>query len=1004
MCGYEHLENQLSGGWNKESAKFPTVGDCRWETLTEVIGTRQTDTYFIITAKAGEQTEEFFVSFPAEGGLRLQCLHGSEKAAGQTIPSVPAAGLFEPSSLKTISYQTAVDGTVMMTAADGTVICYEETAQQFTLWICDADGNRIVPIGSRQIVFAYGVETDGLVVHTVIEMPLAEQEAIVMGSQTANTVNQVGDSLLLTVIDTWGNGDYMYMVNPLYHSNRGYSMWCNMPYMGVQDCGESDPTKMILRFDSTDTSIKMDIRFWAGTPLENLKKYTDVTGRSGVSPTWSYSYWSGACDIAWRNVVNRNPIRSDEPYENVVAMLEEYHDTYGFYPKVLGVEHHGENMKILDYLAERGIRPFDWFHPSDYDEKWSKQVLADKPRFPTLDENGKAITPGYPFAFEVDENGECSFPDGWRYFDFSNPYAYDVVKALMDEQHGYGVNGFMTDFGEWSNTRGTYFNGLTATGEMHNLMAYYYAKTLHDVHRDRFGGDYVIYQRSGTPGTQKFTGNFLGDPQANWRGYMHMVHMMIGLGAGGWNLYGGDLACHAFIPSNDLWNRAVPLGVFSPYFRKHGQSLKFPASDYDALARKSFGGYYYFRENIVPTIESAAIKANKTADPIIKGMMIAYPKQLPLADIDNQYLFCDDFLVCAVTKENVCFQQVALPKGSAWYDLYSYKAYRGGQVMYAEAPAGTLPVFLRGGAVKAIHLPSDMKLGTKMFDDSHDGYQAIPALLVTAPDRACDVTIYVKDGESTDYQTYDSHTETYVSKPTGDNTFSIANKDGSSREILLALGVTAAAVKVDGTPLTYLAHTPDYAKKEYGYTVDRRGMTTIYVKAGWKEITVTQGDAAYVPYKLTAVSHDACAMLDGKAETQFVLPQDGAPVTVALENAAKIGRVVVKWTTGFYAVYDIAYSLDGEQWTVLPTEGEHTVIDGAGSIDVIDFETVDAAYLRIQPVQIGDNDIPPAIYGFEVYAPACFAPLEPLSSTVKKDENGNASDNWTESEWNTWNR
>ena len=88
----------------------------------------------------------------------------------------------------------------------------------------------------------------------------------------------------------------------------------------------------------------------------------------------------------------------------------------------------------------------------------------------------------------------------------------------------------------------------------------------------------------------------------------------------------------------------------------------------------------------------------------------------------------------------------------------------------------------------------------------------------------------------------------------------------------------------------------------------------------------------------------------------------------------------------------------------MPTEGEHTVIDGAGSIDVIDFETVDAAYLRIQPVQIGDNDIPPAIYGFEVYAPACFAPLEPLSSTVKKDENGNASDNWTESEWNTWNR
>ena len=123
-------------------------------------------------------------------------------------------------------------------------------------------------------------------------------------------------------------------------------------------------------------------------------------------------------------------------------------------------------------------------------------------------------------------------------------------------------------------------------------------------------------------------------------------------------------------------------------------------------------------------------------------------------------MFCDDFLVCAVEKENVYYQKVSLPKGSTWYELNTYKAFDGGQSFEAEAPTSDFPVFVKGGSVKAINLPQSMTLKAEMHDNSGDEYSAISALLVTPPDSDRTTEIYNKIGESTDYHTYKSSIDT----------------------------------------------------------------------------------------------------------------------------------------------------------------------------------------------------------------------------------------------------
>ena len=132
------------------------------------------------------------------------------------------------------------------------------------------------------------------------------------------------------------------------------------------------------------------------------------------------------------------------------------------------------------------------------------------------------------------------------------------------------------------------------------------------------------------------------------------------------------------------------------------------------------------------------------------------------------------------------------------------------------------------------------------------------------------------------------------------------------------------------------------------------------------------------------------AMFDSDVTTSFTLPRStGAYTTVELAEKTKIDRVSIGWAVGFSNTYDIEYSTDGENWSViLPQDGdEHTVVNGGGSRDDVRFAAVDAKYLRLRTVQVGDARTP-AIYSF-----AAYAETEPSINEPTGNEPG-SSDKW----------
>ena len=974
--------------------KIPIPKNYTWSALGEVTGTEKGTNYFVIHTDTtdGAHAESLYVSFPKEGGFRIQSLHELQKQNGAVMPEVSNVGLFEPSALQRITYIT--DGNAVgMKGTDGTVVKYTQSDTGFALTVYKANSDKIVSLSNKQFSFAYNRR--GEVVRSMVEFPLADKEAIYGGGERYNGANQVGKTISLTNLDCWSLPEYSYNNVPLFHSNRGYSVWFNMSYVGEADIGETNRHKYSVKFDGA----KLDLYLWQGMPLDNLKKYTALTGTSGVSETWTYGFWTGAQNEAFEKTGLGNT------YANIMELINGYKEHYNFYPDACYAEGAAaRNAQVTSFLRRNNVKTLGWFSPDlwkDLGLGTIYDILPTHSELPAFDAGGNLIDPGQPFGYDTTffkKYGKYRITSK-SYVDFSNPSSVELITAAWQQYWDWGIAGSMVDFGEWYPFSMTYFNGLTGD-EMHNLMSYYYAKASNEAWQAGRGNDYVLFQRSGCAGSQYYSGNFLGDNVSEYvgedgNGYNAVISALISMGASGFNLYGADLGGLGGTPSNDLWNRWVSLSLFSPYMRQHGTVIHQPWN-YGMLATQHFGNVYYLRKNLVPTIESAAIKAEKTADPIIKGMVMAYPYQLSLAKVENQYLFCDDFLVSAVTQQSSYFKQVPLPKGSTWYNLSNYKAHKGGQYVTEEAPTSTMPVYVRGGSVKAINLPESMKLGAEMHDDSGDEYEAIPSLLITPPDGERTSTIYVKDGESKDFRTYDSHTEVYTNAPGEGVSFTVTNTAGSPRQIVLALGVTASSVTVDGTALQRFDHTPDYYNEEYGYTVDPDGTTTMLLPKNWKSLTIVKGDAQYDPLKLYANTNGIEGMLDDDCTTVDNVRKS---FELELDEPGEIGRVVVKWAVGYYDSYDISYSEDGETWTtILPDETiESTVENGCGSVDDIRFDAVKATYLRFDMKDLGDvTTMDPAIYELKAYAPVAMSEIPdlPEEADPSLDEDEIGDDDW----------
>ena len=164
---------------------------------------------------------------------------------------------------------------------------------------------------------------------------------------------------------------------------------------------------------------------------------------------------------------------------------------------------------------------------------------------------------------------------------------------------------------------------------------------------------------------------------------------------------GYDVGGFAGESSKSLFARWMSIAAFAPLFRAHSM---INTNDSEPWA---FGeeveeisrNYMKLRYRMLPTIYSAFYQSTKTGLPLASSLAISYPtdSQIYLSAFQNQYLFCDRFLIAPV-ESHIEISKVYLPEGE-WYYFYSDKVYTGREVINIDTPLSYLPVFVKGGSV-----------------------------------------------------------------------------------------------------------------------------------------------------------------------------------------------------------------------------------------------------------------------------------------------------------------
>ncbi len=307
-----------------------------------------------------------------------------------------------------------------------------------------------------------------------------------------------------------------------------------------------------------------------------------------------------------------------------------------------------------------------------------------------------------------DSDGEIYLVDFGEFYcgvvDFTNPEAFSWYKEVIKENLiGFGLDGWMADFGEYLPTDCVLSNGESAE-IMHNAWPAIWSKVNYEAVKEAGKLEEVLYfMRAGFTGNQKYcTLMWAGDQSVNWSlddGLASVIPAALSMGMTGCGLHhsdiGGYTSLHGNIRSKELFMRWAEMGAFTPVMRTHEgnrPSENFQVyNDQEAIEHLARMTKIYKKLN---KYIKAAVKENaEKGIPVQRPLFMHYEADKKCYDLKYQYLFGRDLLVAPVYQEAKKEWEVYLPEDN-WIHLWSGKEFSGGEIK-VEAPLGQPPVFYR---------------------------------------------------------------------------------------------------------------------------------------------------------------------------------------------------------------------------------------------------------------------------------------------------------------------
>ena len=503
---------------------------------------------------------------------------------------------------------------------------------------------------------------------------LTADEMIFGCGESATGLNKAGQKVNLFVTDPQGpETDQMYKPIPFFMSNRGYGMFMHTSAPVTCDFGATyiGLNKIFMGDEN------LDLFVFFGEPKDILDEYTDLVGKPGMPPLWSFGTWMSRItylsekegyDVAANIRKNKYPcdvIHFDTGWFDV-----DWQCDYKF------SENRFQNpQQMLKDLRSQG------FHVC----LWQLPYFTPKNRyFSELIEKDMYVKNG---------NGELPYED--VVLDFSNP---ETVKWYQDKLAGLlniGVSAIKVDFGEAAPLNGIYASGKSGWYE-HNLYPVRYDMAVSEITK-KLHNENIMWARAAWAGSQRYPLHWGGDAATTNTGLLGTLRAGLSFGLSGFSFWSHDMGGFVKSTPEDLYCRWIQFGFLTSHTRAHGAPPTEPWLYDSKRVQDVFRKSAEMKYRLMPYVYAQAKECTEKGLPMLRALFVEFPDDPGAWKVDDEYLFGSQILVAPLLESGMTGRTVYLPEGK-WIDYQTEKVYEGG---WHRIEAGSLPIIMlvRDGSV-----------------------------------------------------------------------------------------------------------------------------------------------------------------------------------------------------------------------------------------------------------------------------------------------------------------
>ena len=573
----------------------------------------------------------------------------------------------------------------------------------------------------------------------------------------------------------------------------------------------------------------IDLFLIAGPSVRQVvERYTDLTGKSAMLPRYALGYLGSSmyypeldndCDDAILDFI-------DTTREEKIPV-----DGFQLSSGYCTVEtDKGIKRCVFTWNKKRFKDPREFFAQMEkrgvtVSPNVKPGILLIHPRLDEMKAKGMFIK-----ASDSDEPGIGTWWGGKGVFaDFTNPSTRTYWKEMLKENVlEYGTSSVWNDNCEYDSLVDKDcrcdFEGKGGTigqlkSVMSNIMCHITDEAIHETFTNT--RPYIVC-RSGHCGIQRYAQTWAGDNLTCWDSLKYNIATILGMSLSGVANQGCDIGgFYGPSPEAELMVRWIQNGIFQPRFSIHSTNTDNTVTepwmygDCTDYIREAIG----LRYQLSPYLYSLMERAHETGLPIMEPMCSAFQEDVNCYEEGVDFMLGDSLLVANVVEKGAVSRKVYLPEGETFYDFYTRAAYEGGRTVELPVDLGSIPLFVRSGAI--IPMAEDRL-------DNLKTQQAEHLRILCAADRDGRFELYEDDGISMDYEK-GGFLKTSITMTAGERTVLDFHQEGHYETAVKTLYLDMIHrekapywVKADGETIPHFLHRRKFEDADCGWYYSQR--------------------------------------------------------------------------------------------------------------------------------------------------------------------------------------